>query len=341
MDRSRTARGGDRTLPIELVLEAVAFAAHRGWDVDALLRDAGIPRALLVSGRARITESQGIAMVQRLWTTTDDEAFGMAEHPLPRGSFRLLLYAALGSRNLAEALARATGFVDAIPAVPSLRLTVGTEARVTLGMPAVSDPANRLMAPVALGVLHRTMIWATKRPIDLIRVELPITRPENAEIVSTVFGAPQTYGTDFPALVFKPKVLASPIVRDAAALDEFIRRSPADLMTRPRSHGSGTAERVRALIERSPLNASPSATEIASRLALSEATLRRHLTAEGTSYRQIRDAVLRDAAVASLMVRDDPIATIAAELGFSEASAFTRAFQRWTGSAPSAYRERT
>jgi len=67
-------------------------------------------------------------------------------------------------------------------------------------------------------------------------------------------------------------------------------------------------------------------------------TLRRQLASEGTSVRAIRDEVLRDAAVSALAHGDLPMAAIARHLGFSEASAFTRAFRRWTGSAPSDYR---
>jgi len=71
---------------------------------------------------------------------------------------------------------------------------------------------------------------------------------------------------------------------------------------------------------------------------MSPQTLRRKLAAEGTSLREIRETVLRDAAVTALVQGEEPIAEIAERMGFSEPSAFTRAFRRWTGSPPSAYR---
>lgn len=82
----------------------------------------------------------------------------------------------------------------------------------------------------------------------------------------------------------------------------------------------------------------PEVCEVAARLAMSPATLRRRLQAEGTSYQRLKDAVRRDAAITSLVAGHEPIAELAARIGFSEDTAFHRAFRRWTGTTPGAYR---
>ncbi|HEX4904763.1 MAG TPA: helix-turn-helix transcriptional regulator [Acidimicrobiales bacterium] len=82
----------------------------------------------------------------------------------------------------------------------------------------------------------------------------------------------------------------------------------------------------------------PDARDAATRLTMSPQTLRRRLAEEGTSFRAISDDVRRDVAVTSLVDGTESIADLSARLGFSEPSAFTRAFRRWTGDAPSAYR---
>ncbi|MEU1025768.1 helix-turn-helix domain-containing protein, partial [Streptomyces sp. NPDC005904] len=69
--------------------------------------------------------------------------------------------------------------------------------------------------------------------------------------------------------------------------------------------------------------------------------LRRRLAEEDTSYQRLKDAVRRDAAIAGLVEGHEPIADLAARLGFSEDTAFHRAFRRWTGTTPGAYRTDT
>ena len=329
----------EATLPIELVRSATAFAIRRGWDVNGILHEAGIPPLLLAEGRARVTEEQGTRIVRALWRLTDDEAFGMGSHPLPRGSFRLLLYALTGAPDLGAALDRAQGFAAAIPALPKLEVSLDDDlARVSWDKFGVADDPDHLLAYTSLAVVHRIMAWSIARPVPLHHVEFPFRAPRSTEMPALVFGAPQVYEAPRPALVFDAALLRAPLMRDEKELDEFIARSPAGLLARAED-GAATTDQVRRMVEQGLRGSSlPDGDEIASRLAISPQTLRRKLAAEGTSLRQIRETVLRDAAVTALVDGDDSLAQISQRLGFSEPSAFTRAFRRWTGSPPSAYR---
>jgi AraC-like DNA-binding protein len=95
--------------------------------------------------------------------------------------------------------------------------------------------------------------------------------------------------------------------------------------------------RVRELLLRS---LSASLGETARELGLSARTLTRRLHDEGSSFRAVKDALRRSLALAHLEKTKKSIAEIAAELGYSEPSAFFRAFQGWTGEAPSEHRKR-
>jgi AraC-like DNA-binding protein len=72
-------------------------------------------------------------------------------------------------------------------------------------------------------------------------------------------------------------------------------------------------------------------------LSISVPHLRRLLRRDGTSLNQLREEVLRDVAIAGLR-RGESVEVLSARLGFSEPSAFRRAFKRWTGDTPSSYR---
>src|SRR5262249_11955669 len=80
----------------------------------------------------------------------------------------------------------------------------------------------------------------------------------------------------------------------------------------------------------------PSETMICRSLGLSEATLRRHLRRQGTSYRHLRASSLREEAVRLMQDPDTTPACVAQRLGFSDDRAFRRAFRSWSGMSPSA-----
>jgi len=334
-----------RTVPIDLVVAAIAFAQGRDWEVDDILRQMGISPQLLADGRSRVTEEQLTRVVQELWRRTDDELFGLGARPLPRGSFRLLCYGVLGAKDLAGLLDRFQRLARAMPALPPVALECDGElARVSIDAPISTDPELDLTAalPVCVGLalLHRLFGWALGGHVELVSVELSYPR-QFEEIHDLVFAAPLVFDAVRPAIVFDRALLQAPMMRTEAELDAFIARSPADLLYRPANEAT-VADQVRRMVEHAirehAASEIPSSDEVAQRLAISPQTLRRRLADDGTSFRRVRDDVLRDTAVTSLVGGEESIADLAIRLGFSEPSAFTRAFRRWTGNPPSAYR---
>lgn len=326
-----------RTLPIGLVRASAAFALRQGWDVESLLAEAGVARGLLEDLRSRITEDQLVRLVQAIWRTTDDELFGLSTHPLPRGSFRLLCYGLVGAADLGEALDRLRGFLRAVPAIPLTIRTDASATSVSIGTDAVDDPEH-LLTLVGLAAAHRVLSWTIRRELTLTRVELPFAAPEDVEGIRFAFAAPLQFEADRAALVFATRWLAQPLAREERDIDEFVRDSPRVLLKRPR-YRTTYGEQVRRILEHGlKAGALPDAETVAARLAVSQQTLRRKLAEEDTSLRGLSEEVRRDAAVMSLVAGRETVAELASRLGFSEPSAFSRAFLRWTGSTPGAYR---
>jgi len=79
---------------------------------------------------------------------------------------------------------------------------------------------------------------------------------------------------------------------------------------------------------------------IAKELRMSPRTLKRKLADHGTTFSTIRDDMRRQRALLLLDNRALSIGEIATKLGYSELPNFTRAFRKWTGQTPIAYRER-
>ena len=81
--------------------------------------------------------------------------------------------------------------------------------------------------------------------------------------------------------------------------------------------------------------------DLAAQMRMSPSTLRHRLHAEGQNYAAIRDEIRRDLAIEMLQTTALGVGEIATRLGFSEPSAFHRAFRKWTARSPAAFRRDT
>jgi len=78
--------------------------------------------------------------------------------------------------------------------------------------------------------------------------------------------------------------------------------------------------------------------DIARRMAMSRSTLKRSLAVRGLTFRGLRDEIIKDVACKALLETEAEVGTVASKLGYSELSAFDRAFKRITGMSPTMYR---
>lgn len=103
--------------------------------------------------------------------------------------------------------------------------------------------------------------------------------------------------------------------------------------------GTPVHQRILAELRRDPA-AMPSLQEMARTFNVSTRTLIRHLQAEGTTYRDLRDGIHKQMAMEALRNTDQSIDAIAVALGYQDTTSFRRAFKRWCGCSASEYRER-
>lgn len=105
-----------------------------------------------------------------------------------------------------------------------------------------------------------------------------------------------------------------------------------------RTDEHSTIDKVRGVVASRLPRGVPSIGVVARQLTIAPRTLQRRLAAEGVSYQQLVDIVRREAAERLLMDASMSIGEIGYLLGFSEPSAFHRAFKRWHSLTPHEYR---
>lgn len=335
------------TVATGFVLGMLAGASAQGRDPEQLAAEVGIDAALLADPAARVQLAHYAALYNHVAATLDDEAFGLFPQPMRVGSFEFLCRGVLSAATLGEALARAVRFLRLV--LPDVSITVarsGEHAQLTISERQLFAVDRVFSFEWLLRLLHGLSCWLVGRGIALDAVDFPYPPPAHVADYTLIYTAHSRFAaqgdaTAGPPVVplvahFAANLLDLPLRRDEAALARFLAGGPGRLTTLYRRDRE-MVTRVRDLL-REALPELPTLETVAARLHLSPRTLARRLEAEASSFRAIREALRRDLALARLGQTDVPVATLAAELGYAEPSAFFRAFVGWTGQSPSAWR---
>ncbi|GAA5665430.1 hypothetical protein Brsp07_03935 [Brucella sp. NBRC 14130] len=179
--------------------------------------------------------------------------------------------------------------------------------------------------------------WLIGRRIPLRTLDFACPAPVHRQDYHKFFGAPVLFDQPVTRLVFSSTYLSLPIIRSDVALESFLREAPANILIRYR-HDNDLSARVRAQLNVLPMAYWPSLEELARGLGMSVPTLRRRLRGEGQSFGTIKDELRFVTAERLLQENSLSVAEVAAELGYSEPSAFYRAFHKWMGQSPGRFR---
>ncbi|MFA7942414.1 AraC family transcriptional regulator [Pseudomonas brenneri] len=326
----------ERTIASHYARAASGGARRAGYDCSTLLQQLGITPELLAEPRARIAPEQFTRLLQMLWQALDDEYLGFADGPSKRGTFAMMCHALIHCRTLEKALQRGLLFYSLFPQGPRWRLSrEGDMARLSLDDSQLWDP-DHFLSESLLVIWHRLGSWLIGQRIRLEQATFSYPIPAHASEYDLLFPCPLVFSAASSSLVFHSRYLNLPLLQDERTLKHFLERSPADLLSRP-DEGDSLSSQIRRLLsrDRTPW---PDLEAVAQHLHISPQTLRRHLREESTNFQALKDELRRDIAIFHLGRADLSLQEIAEQLGFSEPSAFHRAFKKWTGVTPGAYR---
>lgn len=327
------------TVAIGFVQGMLAGLPRSGHNAAALLARAGIAASDIDDPAARIPIERYAALYNLLNSELHDEAFGLFSTPMRPGSFEFLCRSVITSPTLAEAIERSARFLSLV--LPDLAVRLERAHGVAHLCIAERKPlaVGRVFAfEWLLRLLHGLSSWLVGRSIVLDAVAFPYPRPAQADDYTLIYTAHSRFDSEHLIAAFAENLLDLPIRRDEAALQAFLVGAPGKLTTLYRRDRE-MVQRVRDTL-RDALPETKSLHEVAQALHLSTRTLHRRLADEASSFQAIKDALRRDLAIKRLSKTDQPLARIAADLGFADASAFYRAFVGWTGVAPAHYRRR-
>lgn len=183
-------------------------------------------------------------------------------------------------------------------------------------------------------------VLAGREP-PLTAVLLSSPAHEGSAAFERTIGAPCVYGAGVTALVYPAEVAGWPVQKADPALFPFLERHAAAVRALVGDGAPTWTQRTRDEVMTTLHDGVPAQRSVARRLAVSERTLQRRLREEGTTYAAIVDECRRELALRHVADPSLPLAEVAFLLGYSETSAFHRAFRRWTGATPSEARRRS
>jgi AraC-like DNA-binding protein len=337
------ARIRRRPLPAWASGRAIDFALtvlrSKGWETKGLMERAGLRPPVVNDPEARLPHSSVRAFWREAVRETGDPAIGLhvAEQVRP-AAFDALGYVFCSSRTLGEGLrrlARYHRFVD-----DQLTLAMDTtRGQVRVRLDGV-DRMTRQTAEFLLATLTRGARTETgRRDLDPLAVEFTFPEPRETTDHRRFFRSPLRFGRRWNCLVLTPGALDLPLRKAEAELREILERRVRDVIARLPPALDSVVKRVRFQLQEQLEHGHPTAATIGRGLGLSERSLRRRLRDEGTTLGRLLRELRRELAERYLRegVSIDEAAFL---LGYSEASALQRAFRRWTGWTPAAYRRR-
>jgi AraC-like DNA-binding protein len=325
-----------------------AYVKEHGYDADSILQLTGIRGRDLKDPDVRVPEDASREAWRLAMAMTGDEAIGLhVAQWLPRGALDLIEYAFRTSATLGDGLDRLARYGRLInDRLAGHVLRTGPGVRFLMGV-ADARPLHPQRAEFSIALTLRLARDATST--SLVPVEVLFTHAAPADLAEhrAYFRSPIHFSSGVNGMVFSDADGARSLQAADAPLGAVIERrlekslDELDKLEGPADASASVAARVRRLLIERMGQEQPSVTTIGREMGLSARTLSRRLGEEGTSFREIRDLVRHQLAVALLGDPGKSIAEVAFFLGYAEPAPFHRSFKRWTGTTPQLHRRAT
>jgi AraC-like DNA-binding protein len=329
-----------------LVVRALVHGARlAGIEPPALLEHAGLPAGALDPQKladpdARLPARLAVRLWEVLPALTARPHFGLwLAEKAGSGPLTVASWFILSSPSVAEGLSRAVSFQRLLHDRANGELA--SDERTTTYVHRVGEASFRApSAAIEFGFAQFVLLVrrATGQAVFPARVTFQHAAPSALDEHRRFFGDALAFNAEHDAISFDRATCALPVLSADPALGELVQAHARKLLDDLPAVTTWEARVARALgadLSRGVLGLE----EVARALAVPTRTLQRRLQEEGTSFEDVADDLRRKLAERYLRERRIGIQETAFLLGYSDVSAFHRAFSRWTGMSPARFRD--
>lgn len=329
-----------------LVVRALVFGAmSKGIDPRSLAERAGVPPELVAPETLGDPDGRVLAgHVLRLWEflpdALADECFGLTLATLAAGApLSVGWWVVWSSPTLRDGLAQGIRYQRLLHDQARSELVwTAQEGVYRHQVGALPDRAPRHAIEFGFASFARFARRATGKDVSPSRVSFQHAAPRDLTQHHAVFGTHLLFNQETDELAYDLASMALPLLTADASLQEVVESHARSMLARfPDQHGLDARLRT-AICEQLRLG-ELSLESVARRLGSPPRTLQRHLKNEGTSFAKMVDSLRHELSQRYLKDRRLSVQETAFLLGFSDVSAFHRAFVRWTGLTPKRFQD--
>jgi AraC-like DNA-binding protein len=309
-----------------------------GFDRDELVSGIGFTQQELEDPDARVPVTKIVELWRQVIERSPDPELGVRVGSEIKGpEMGIVGYSMHYSSTLGEALNRIARYCRIVSEAIQCTVKRGDDGvAVVLDAHPLLDALRHPIGARLSGVLS-TLREITGREIVPVEVLFPSPRPDELILHRKFFGCPLKFDERRAVLVLRVDDLEVPVTNADERLCRYLDQLSAEALDALGPEGS-FVDRVRRAIWSDLSGGHPCLAQTASTLGVSTRTLQRRLREEGTTFAALLDVFRRE--MSTRLLRDKSLAVyeVAFLLGYSDPSAFYRAFRRWQDASPYEFR---
>lgn len=308
--------------------------------IDEVMDFSKVNKSILSSPDNRLSGLEVQKIIKSAESLTKDRYIGLHQgQQLSKGFSNILGYVLMNCSDLNECWTKYCRYEKLIDSTSTSGFNLlenkASFSNITLD-PSLKD--NIQFSDFKLsGMLSYIKLLCGKN-IQLIEVHFTHSKPKNICEYEQVFQSNILFEKSSNALIFNSNLLSMPILEPNKSLLHLFEKNANNAIEELSANAYYTTKVTKLINEELLKSNLISIDSIAKKLSLSVRSLQLYLHKENTSYAELLKDTRKNTAINYLANPNIPIAEIAYLLGFSEVSAFHRAFKNWTGLTPAKFR---
>jgi AraC-like DNA-binding protein len=308
-----------------------------GLTPGAVLRQSNLPPTVY-TGESFVTTAQIFAIWRAIRELSNDPTIGWKfMSQVGTDQYHPTLLAALHARTYRESIERLARYKQLCSAEEFRFTQKGDEVLVEVSWAfAGKEPTPALLLDAVFALITELGRRGTKTRLSPKRLEL--TRPaERGNGFGEYFGCPVKYRATRDALVLYAADLELPFATHNDELLQMLTPQFENKLKESRAN-QGILKQVKWMLRRLLAGSRPDLLMVARELGMSERTLQRRITDEGTTFRQLLNTTRHELVRQYLGDPSVEITEAAFLVGFEDPNSFYRAFRSWEGQTPAEWR---